>query len=207
MPIARVIPVGSGDATFVLQRTGATRPDAITLSVDPTGGLDQALANSLFDSFATNVIGSLSQAYTLQKVHFLGQVDAANMVAFDSTNTPVTGTRTATNITALGPPHLAFLIRKRTGFAGKRQRGRFYFPGVAEAEVDSEGKISGTIVSSMQAAFSQWFTALNGFAKPMLAHTCFFEEDQPPCIPPAWTPIVSFEVDDVVATQRRRLKR
>src|SRR4030095_11023488 len=93
VPWERVIPVGMGDAIYVLQLTGALKPASITMSHDPSGALDGALAKSLFTSFATHMVPALASAFTFQKVHFIGQSDAENMVAFDSTNTPVVGSR------------------------------------------------------------------------------------------------------------------
>jgi hypothetical protein len=182
-------------------------PDTINHSFDPDGAIDAGLANSLFDSFATTICATaLVQPYTLMSVHILGQQDAANKTAYDSTRTPVAGSRTAT-IGQLGAPLTCALVRKRTAFAGKAQRGRLYFPGLTESDVDAEGVILGATRSTLQTAFNTWFANIGTYGNMMLAHSCFHEDNQPPCEPLPWTVVTSLEVDDVIATQRRRLHR
>lgn len=207
MATVRVIPVGMCDATYLLQRTGANRVESVTMSYDPESAVDQSLANSLHNSFVTHMIPALAAAYTFMSVHLLGRSDAVNLVAVDSTQPPAVGTRSGSLIGNLGSPQVAALIRKHTAFAGKAQRGRLYWPGVAEGDVDGHGKLTGAVVTALESAVDAWFSNVNTYAQHMLGHSCFHEDDQPPCQPIPWTPITHLSVDDVVATQRRRLAR
>lgn len=112
----------------------------------------------------------------------------------------------ATNIPGLGnldpaPPNTALLVRKITGFGGRQGTGRWYWPGIADTQIDDGGNLGPATVTSLQTGFNSFHSNLvaSGLV-PVLLHG----EDEPISTP---MPITSFSVQSRVATQRRRLRR
>jgi hypothetical protein len=100
-----------------------------------------------------------------------------------------------------GHPNTAWLIHKGTPFGGRAGRGRMYWPGVPDAEVDQDGSIAPATLPVHQAAFDDFIAHLNDAGLNLfLLHG----EDSPITTP---SPILSWSVDAMVATQRRRLRR
>lgn len=100
------------------------------------------------------------------------------------------------------PSNCAMLVKKRTGTAGRRGRGRCYFPNMFlnEAAVDSRGDIGDAYLELRQDAVDAWLAELNGgdpaFAAAVVLHTSAL----------APTPITGMDVDTKIATQRKRMR-
>jgi hypothetical protein len=100
--------------------------------------------------------------------------------------------------TSAAPPQVTYLLQKITGFAGRKNRGRMYLPGVSETHVGPNGQITGAKLTELAglaaAALSNWAT--NG-AELVILHT-----------DPADTPrpVVELSPSTLSATQRRRLR-
>jgi hypothetical protein len=203
----RNIPVGMCDVTIRLARPDTPREETVTFSHDPSAGFDVDLANSYFLSFTVPMKATLPNVYTILGAHVLGQADAQNQVAIDSTAAPENGTRTIA-VGNLTSPQVAALIRKKTNFAGKAMRGRMFLPGIVESDLDHLGKLTSTVRGNLQTAVDQMYADLTTFGKVMLAHSCSYDDaTQQPCIPRSWTEVTKFEVDEMSATQRRRMAR
>jgi hypothetical protein len=103
------------------------------------------------------------------------------------------------------PQNTSYLIQKRSGTAGRRNRGRLYLPGVAEGNVDHKGLLTSATVSTINTALSGWlakFATTIGFVDSMvILHSSGISAT------PAPTVVNALVVDPVVATQRRRLRR
>lgn len=96
------------------------------------------------------------------------------------------------------PPQVALLIQKITGRAGRVNRGRMYIPAPSEANVDETGRYTSAQTAAFQADADAFLSQLDTAGYPMaLLHT-------DPAISP--TDVVSLRVDNLVATQRRRLR-
>lgn len=98
------------------------------------------------------------------------------------------------------PPNCAVLIRKNTAAGGRKNRGRFYVPpsGVGESDISSAGFLSELMQASLQATYTNLFTGLGARdLVPVLFHS-------DPLDPP--TNVTGFNVQPLVATQRRRLR-
>jgi hypothetical protein len=98
------------------------------------------------------------------------------------------------------PQNCALLVRKRTGLAGRKHKGRMYWPSILSDDlVNPIGQIDTSTITTLQGHFDDVFTALNGVtnAFPALLHT-----------DPLDTPnaVTGYTVDGVIATQRRRLR-
>lgn len=114
------------------------------------------------------------------------------------------------------PPNTALLVNKPAEGKGPRTRGRNFWPGfVGEADVNERGFISGARMSTLVAAFNDFFTAIN--ASPTLGNLALpqsIREDangvplpgqSSPIVP--WPLVHELVVSNLVATQRRRLRR
>lgn len=107
------------------------------------------------------------------------------------------GTASGTSVA----PNTSVLIRKHTAIGGRAGRGRCYFPGIPEADVDG----GGLIVSTERALWETDFqTFLDDIAAESLIPVLLHGDNSPVSTP---TPITGVTVDSKVATQRRRLRR
>ena len=96
-------------------------------------------------------------------------------------------------------PQNAILVQKLTAVGGRRGRGRLFWPGVTEAQLNPDGTLTAAAVTNLQNSFNSFLsgmTALGNF--PRLLHTV---EGVAP------NSITSFSVQSLTATQRRRLRR
>lgn len=96
-------------------------------------------------------------------------------------------------------PNVALLIRKNTLVGGRRGRGRFYWPIIADGVISNGGFIDGLTVGALQNAFASFHAGLNDGGHPMqLLHADAVTQP---------VPVSSLTVQGTVATQRRRLRK
>ncbi len=97
------------------------------------------------------------------------------------------------------PPNVAVLLRKSTASGGRANRGRMYFPGPPEASINNVGVLDSTYKSDVQDAVDAVFgISTTGPIGPY--YVLHANGDSP-------TLMTGFGVENVVATQRRRLVR
>lgn len=98
-----------------------------------------------------------------------------------------------------GGPAQSILVSKTTSFGGRKGRGRFYFPGVAEADVASSGIITAARVTSITNLCNTFLSliAAAGFQMVVLHQ----DDITPPRI------VDTLTCSNQVATQRRRNRR
>ena len=99
----------------------------------------------------------------------------------------------------------SLLIQKRTGIGGRQNRGRMYFPGIAESAIETGGIVESGYLTSAQTVFDDLLAQLlstshpNAFASPMVVlHQS--SSAQPP-------EVLTLVVSNTIATQRRRQRR
>jgi len=78
------------------------------------------------------------------------------------------------------------------------RRGRSFWPGISELEVDGAGRLDSGFLTTAQAAWDAAFTAID--ASP---YGLFVERVGPP---PTQDPVTGFSVGNVIGTQRGRLR-
>lgn len=187
------IPVGFGQATFTYSGSGVPTGAANTMGFQNVGGATAAeLSVALVDLWADEVMPALVQntglAGCLVK---LGPLSTGPSAFTAST---VAGS----DLSAQASPNVAYLVRKTTALGGRKNRGRFFLPGVDESEVDQGGNVSPTKLENLNLALSDAFTRM-------------IAEDTPPMLlhndATAPTAITVFSIDSKVATIRRRLRR
>lgn len=102
---------------------------------------------------------------------------------------------------AASTPGLSWLVHKNTSLGGRAGRGRFYLPGLSEADVGGDGSVSETPRALLEAdlvTFRNDLILANII--PVLLHG-----DESPISTP--TVIDTLTVDPLAATQRRRMRR
>lgn len=163
----------------------------LTAPVDPedvAARFTLALSGSLINA-AANMANAYSSTTSLVSTRL-----ASGWVQVE-TGTSTAGTRSVVEL----PNNCACLVRKNTGFGGRQNRGRMYFPPfmIDSSTVTPSGVIGATDVSNFQTRITDLFDELAANSlQPVLWH----ENGA------AGTPITSFVVQSRIATQRTRMR-
>lgn len=188
-----IIPVGHGQATWIFSGPNLPLGAAVTLGFhDESGDPLSEVAFDLYTLFADTLLPNLhSQTIAATCRVKKGPNETGPVNEFSSTaNGGVSGTG--------APPNTAFLIEKRTALGGRKNRGRLYLPGIAEADVGEDGQINSTRLEALNVDCGSFFTGLVALnLPPEVLHTSSSDP----------TPITVFEADPVAGTQRRRMRR
>jgi len=204
--VVRNLPVGHGDGAWVLQQTGVGSPMVCTCSFNFSTAPTSTQMLDLQDAFGDTLMPLIGADYTLVNFHVFYRLDASNDQVFDANGPAVVGTGSvATGITS---PQVAMLIRKTTQFAGRRNVGRMFVPGILETDCTSTGSVTPARLSVWQAAAGTLYSRIAVY-QPEIVHTKSYDDEteQPPTNIPLPTAVTAFVVDNYVATQRRRLHR
>lgn len=205
------IPLGFGQWTLPIRLAGDLEEMVITCGFvdgDPTD-LPNDVANSITNDLLarpTFAASSISTNYTLGPgrvvVHrVLGTFEGVGSV-----------TRVGTGSIATPPHNCAILVRKNSARGGRRGKGRMYLPpiGLSEGNVTAVGVITQSIVDSISLDFETWranLSALN--LQAVLLHSDKVDPDTGEIIElaPPPDPVLSFVCQQVIATQRTRMRR
>lgn len=193
--------VGFAQCNYQLMQTGLTRPAYITFGVDPSGGDAQTVADSVHGAFGAS--GSLKTLFdnsvTMTGVRVALGTDGTGDLVYVKSTSDAGGGGALTTL----PPNCAVLMHKTTGIGGRRGRGRMYLPWtVGEGSVDEAGVITGSIITSHNAACLAWRLALTAAGVPLvLMHA------EGKTAKPEPTAVTSMSCDARIATQRRRIGR
>ncbi len=189
-----------------MRYTGLPRPWEVTYGVL---GLDimelddaEQLAAGLHNAFAAAWMPGMSSAVTLERTLYAGALTDDTLVSGEYAATTV-----GSDNDSVPPPNTALLIRKRTGLAGRRNRGRIYIPSyIDESNIDNRGTIDSTSTTAANTTAASWLAAIEALNTPNVADTqmVILHAEAPA------TPVVSVSslaASNIVATQRRRLQR
>lgn len=105
------------------------------------------------------------------------------------------------------PPNVTHLIKKTTAFAGKRYRGRMYWPFVDGQALSEAGQLSGTPLTLFQTAVVAFEATFSSSSGNGLDGAYLLHRGEAGQTVPAPTLITSMGASPWVATQRRRLER
>jgi hypothetical protein len=155
-----------------------------------------AVCNEMFDNWADNLLPLQAAAYSLVGVDGLFG-DAGGNIEISSTRTAAVG---GGAFNAL-PQNVSLLIEKLASIGGRRNRGRFYVPGINELDILSNGAVDPTARTAWQTGANNFYLGFDSAVNvgdPVILHTLA------PFTP---TVVDQFVVDPVCATQRRRLRR
>lgn len=104
------------------------------------------------------------------------------------------------------PPQCCVIVKKLTGLASRRERGRMYFPPIslADADVNDNGTIDPTPLGVITTNIDNWLAETLLVTSEIDAY--FLLHEQATVGPGTPTAISAFVVEDTIATQRRRLR-
>ena len=207
MPL--IIPPGFAQAVYVFEWTGDSEEMVITMGhdVSDAAGDYQQAADVLYGNLASSgLVTALADVVGFIGVNLYVGQDGGPTLVYESFPGTTQGTADGTAL----PSNTAYLIRKRTGAAGRRGRGRVYVPGCGEGQVDNLGMVDATHLGVLQDAADTWWGYCNVDPEvpglPLLPMV-ILHRSEGAGVEPAPTPITSLQVDNMVATQRQRLRR
>lgn len=199
MPLVHIN--GTGQFTWFFSVPGNSGDTCVTLGFQSEETDMQGMVDKAMDAMATSMMDSISIACALLKCKMLFHRSDETESWESFHNSPVPGTGSS----ARHPASVAVLVQKRTAFAGRKNRGRFYFPGIPNSDT-----APGTDPNALTpGALTQWQTGVDAlFAalkddgplsplNPVILH---------PSPSTTVTEITSFSVQSRLATQRNRLR-
>lgn len=203
------VPVGFAKMTHVIEAVGDPEPYNVVIGVQTDLATYSAVehCNKVMANFLQAWNDKLMNTASLQKVVGTFGQDAADDLIVESTTGAITGGASGNFIA----PNVALLVRKKTGLGGRRNRGRSFLPGVIdETQVNYLGQLVTASRDAFQIDADQWIDALAGDdlgTSPMTPMVILHSPDPVTGAVLAPTPVTTLEVDDMVATQRRRLRK
>lgn len=177
---------------------GASAVNTVSLGIAYEGDLDQSAVDAIANIFRDSLTPLYDNSWILGPVHVRGGGDPG--FVFDSAGTEA-GTDSST---AYASPAIAHVCSKQTGIPGRKFRGRFYLPGVPEADVDESGTLAGSRVNDVNAALVTLQTDLLAVG-PLADIVLFHDEESPGSHQP--TSIANIVCRTVVGTMRPRQRR
>lgn len=177
---------------------GFRTPDGI---VDGT-----ALANALFSKWAETIKQTQSTLMAFIGVTLKIGSDGAPSMAYSTS--PAEQGGTAQNML---PQNCALLVDKLSEGGGRRSRGRFYVPAcLVEGAVDNIGSINTELLATLTGAWTSFYAALGDIVESPVWPVVLHSPSTPAVLVPTPTgvptPITSFRVQQVISTQRKRLR-
>jgi hypothetical protein len=182
------IPAGSFEVAFTHQHQATLKVAVCTIGMTYTGASFSSDALAAEAAWGSEIMPHLTSVWHFVRTDWR---EAAGIVRSNSVN--VAGGNGGAAMT----PQVAYLARKSTALAGRKNRGRMYLPGVTETEVDGAGLVSAAFQGDMNTAFAALITSWAGNdLTPVILHNSL----------EAPTAIDQLTLESVVATQRRRLR-
>jgi hypothetical protein len=153
--------------------------------------------NAFSTSLSAYYRGQIKSPGTYDGIRALIGQDGGDPVELNS----VAGAGAGTTNVEMVPPQVMVLLRKTTALAGRRNRGRTFWPDLQETHVTSAGALSSTMLTSLTTTASDilsLFSAGTVFDGMVLLHAT---GDTDP------TPVTAYTPDPMVATLRPRFDR
>lgn len=195
------IPSGFGLWNLEITHAGIAHKAITTLGFESDGSYAQADNDAVMTNWVTALRPLHDNEVTYGRMVTLLNV-GGSLQRFESSGT-TTGSRGASTI---APPQNTWLVRKVTGLAGRRYRGRMYIPFISIADVQQTGQLQTAAVTLLATACTSMFTNLIGAGVSVLSLR-LLHASSPLSATPSPTAITSLQAQNVCATQRRRLER
>lgn len=205
MPL--IIPPGFAQAVYIFSWVNDPEPMVVTMGHDVSGyGGDgaQAAEDIAGILFASTLVVSMSDPVAFVGVDlYVGNDGGPPSVYEYALPDPQEGTADGASL----PPNSAYLVKKATGAAGRRARGRLYLPGVGEDEVNNNGVVAPSFVTTLQGKLDDWFEgARDGVGSAGPAPMVLLHRSEGAGTEPPPTVITGLQLQSQIATQRRRLR-
>lgn len=178
--MALVIPPGFANWRITLTNGsgGASQKNTIAWATDLDQALTQAEMAAIANIFRDELLVLLDNSW------IAGPVDVVYNIGGTLHQANDTGTEAGTHSSeAYAPPAIAHVVQKRTGLVGKAHRGRLYFPGVPEADVDESGTLDGSRVNEVTTAFDDLRAAL-ALSTRITGSYLLHDSESPGALPP-----------------------
>lgn len=189
-----VIPVGFSQVNYQFTGDAAPTGAEVTFGIDNIANLTATQVEGFaYDAWNARLKGRTSSKLTLANVRVKnGPTDTGPFV--------VVGHGTVgTSVSGEAPPQVAFLINKTTALGGRKNRGRWFYPGVAEADVTPSGTVDPATITAWNTALGLFLSDLAGDGIPMvILHNDALD-------PP--TDVTTMTLGGTVATWKPRLRR
>lgn len=191
-----LIPSGFAQINWKFAGTSAPNGAEVTLGVDISSytGTPADAAGDAIAAYNSAVDSIMPATVTLASVLVKFGPNATGPSAEVTSGNAGSGGGASTS------PNVAWLVHKNTALGGRAGRGRMYWPGVQESEVDPSGNLTTAFQTGAQTAMNNFLAAL---ATDLLIPVVLHGAASPLSAP---TTITGLTVDGRAATQRRRLR-
>jgi len=202
-----VIPLGFAEVSVEMRNDADPEPWYITFGIDITeaGGDTDLMHETVSAALIAGIQPSLSTSTTITGAKYrIGQASGPPLAVDYSLS--LDGASSAQRL----PQNCALLVRKQTLRAGRPGKGRFFVPSVPEGSVSEIGVLETDYKNTMQAQMGDMWTILTyGPEDPPVGPPCpmvlLHNSGTPGGVDPDL--VTSLQVQSVIATQRRRLRR
>lgn len=193
------IPGGFMQVIFPFQLTGASKPFSTTIGISvDAGGTPQGALNQIDAAWRTAIVSITDSNYTINPAVGYYRTIGGDLLLLTSSVAAQAGGASQ----ASAPPNVTVVVRKRTEFVGRAQRGRMFLPiGLGETAVDEVGLLLPATLAAIDTKFAAFRTTVNSASN--VGDLVLLHSD----ITKAPSPITSFVTQPIVRTQRRRLPR
>ena len=212
MPLHPSPEIDSGLALVVqpLLRSDLPRPALLTFAfkdvTPPSTGSAQTFINFFQTTFNSRFQAQLDTEVSIQ---------LATCKVGDGSSTPFEATATGALTNGTGaisppPPNCALLIKKSTGVAGKKNRGRTYVPwSVDMSHVSETGVLDNAFLAAEQVHLDGFLADFVGNGTPMVIANKVLSSPTPPNYVTnihVGAEVLTYKLENQLATQRRRLR-
>ena len=194
---------------FIHSGPGASGDVVCTLGAKTDSGLaiTQARSDAIADAWGDGPVSQMCSQIRYDRMHMLVGLSSsvAEFTSFDGRNGALTGNQ-------MVPLDTAIVVKKLTGLAGRRFRGRLYLPGIPEGAVDDAGILLSSYVTSLASAFSLLLTRFAAFTIPAMQIALLHRPITKPAVPEYTlesieaTEVTAFAVESQIGTQRTRIR-
>jgi len=172
------------------------------VKIDAGGFGDPAVtADALHEAFFTAFGTLISSQYTL----FQTEIRWRDTAVADLSVVLHVEPKVCTGTSAPLPQNCAGLVHKRSLNAGRRHRGRMFYPGLSETDVDAAGVVGIGTLNAVNAKLTAWLTSIKttigAIDEMVILHGTGISGAPTPTV------VTSMLMDGRLATQRRRLRR
>lgn len=192
-------------------RSDMSRKAEITFALSHVAPMNLAEAQDTIDDFQANFNANMTARIDSQVSILPPTAKCGVGTATPIEVTAAGGATVGGNAGTMVPPNVALLVQKRTAFGGKKNRGRFYLPFCIDtADCSENGTILSTLVTIFQTECNTFLAQLATDNTPMVIANRTYNTPLPPHYVTAITTgpqVTSLNVENLVATQRRRLAR
>src|SRR3954449_10624373 len=192
----QVIPQGYYELAFKHSLQGSLHTSVATLGVRYTGADLKLDFHNIAASYGQHMTQSINDVWAFEGMTASNQEGAVfeDLLHIQGgvSHLPCTG-------------NIAFIMRKLTGFPGRKNRGRLYLPGVSEQDVDHNGMVQQSKLTELQNNLNNWTIAFQGAHTSVQLFHNMPEGGNPVNYAP--TPLTDLRWESQVGTQRRRMPR